>query len=70
MQTGTITLDLLPISETDFNDTKRVMSTQQKEDYLFRWRPMLLFSDKQKAYDFERYLKTGSGHAVMYKRLV
>ena len=28
------------------------------------------FSDKQKAYDFEKYLKTGSGHAVMYKRLV
>ena len=30
----------------------------------------VVFSDKQKAYDFERYLKTGSGHAVMYKRLV
>jgi putative endonuclease len=30
----------------------------------------IVFTDKQKAYDFERYLKTGSGHAVMYKRLV
>jgi len=30
----------------------------------------IAFSDKQKAYDFEKYLKTGSGHAVMYKRLV
>jgi putative endonuclease len=30
----------------------------------------LVFSEKQKAYDFEKYLKTGSGHAVMNKRLV
>ena len=30
----------------------------------------LVFSEKQKAYDFEKYLKTGSGRAVMYKRLV
>jgi hypothetical protein len=27
-------------------------------------------SEKQKAYDFEKYLKTGSGRAVMNKRLV
>ena len=30
----------------------------------------IAFSEKQKAYDFEKYLKTGSGRAVMYKRLV
>ena len=30
----------------------------------------IVFSEKQKAYDFEKYLKTGSGRAVMYKRLV
>ena len=30
----------------------------------------IAFSEKQKAYDFERYLKTGSGRAVMNKRLV
>lgn len=29
-----------------------------------------LFSDKQKAYDFERYLKSGSGIAFRNKRLV
>lgn len=29
-----------------------------------------LFSNKQKAYDFERYLKTGSGIAFRNKRLV
>ena len=30
----------------------------------------IVFSEKQKAYDFEKYLKTGSGRAVMNKRLV
>lgn len=30
----------------------------------------IVFSEKQKAYDFEKYLKTGSGRAVMYKHLV
>ena len=29
-----------------------------------------LFSNKQKAYDFERYLKSGSGVAFRNKRLV
>lgn len=29
-----------------------------------------LFIDKQKAYDFERYLKTGSGKAFRNKRLI
>ena len=29
-----------------------------------------LFKDKQKAYDFERYLKTGSGIAFRNKRLI
>lgn len=29
-----------------------------------------LFDDKQKAYDFERYLKTGSGKAFRNKRFV
>ncbi|SHH91091.1 GIY-YIG catalytic domain-containing protein [Chryseolinea serpens] len=30
----------------------------------------IVFSEKQKAYDFEKYLKTGSGRAVMNRRLV
>jgi predicted GIY-YIG superfamily endonuclease len=30
----------------------------------------IVFSDKQKAYDFEKYLKTGSGRDVMNKRLI
>lgn len=30
----------------------------------------ITFTDKYKAFDFERYLKTGSGRAVMHKRLV
>ena len=30
----------------------------------------VVFSEKQKAYDFEKYLKTGSGRAVMNIRLV
>jgi predicted GIY-YIG superfamily endonuclease len=30
----------------------------------------IVFSEKQKAYDFEKYLKTGSGRAGMNKRLV
>lgn len=29
-----------------------------------------LFADKQKAYDFERYIKSGSGIAFRNKRLV
>lgn len=29
-----------------------------------------LFEDKQKAYDFERYLKSGSGGAFRNKRLI
>lgn len=29
-----------------------------------------LFSDKQKAYDFERYLKSGSGKAFRNKRFI
>lgn len=29
-----------------------------------------VFDDKQKAYDFERYLKTGSGIALRNKRLI
>jgi len=31
---------------------------------------MSLFENKQKAYDFERYLKTGSGIAFRNKRLI
>lgn len=30
----------------------------------------IAFSDKYQAFDFEKYLKTGSGRAFMYKRLV
>lgn len=29
----------------------------------------IVFSDKYRAYDFERYLKSGSGKAFMKKRL-
>lgn len=31
---------------------------------------LILFENKKKAYDFERYLKTGSGIAFRNKRLV
>lgn len=31
---------------------------------------LILFPDKKKAYDFERYLKTGSGAAFRNKRLI
>ena len=30
----------------------------------------IVFQDKYKAFEFEKYLKTGSGRAFMYKRLV
>lgn len=30
----------------------------------------ITFSDKYKAYNFEKYLKSGSGKAFMFKRLV
>jgi putative endonuclease len=30
----------------------------------------IVFSEKQKAFAFEKYLKTGSGRAVMNKRLI
>lgn len=30
----------------------------------------IAFSDKYKAYDFERYLKSGSGYAFRNKRLI
>jgi len=30
----------------------------------------VVFSDKYKAYDFEKYLKSGSGKAFAFKRLV
>ena len=29
-----------------------------------------VFKDKYRAYEFENYLKSGSGHAFMFKRLV
>lgn len=29
----------------------------------------IVFQDKYKAYEFEKYLKSGSGRAFMYKRL-
>jgi len=30
----------------------------------------VVFKDKYKAYKFEKYLKTGSGRAFLYKRLI
>ncbi|MEZ4720389.1 MAG: GIY-YIG nuclease family protein [Flavobacteriales bacterium] len=30
----------------------------------------IIFQDKYMAYDFEKYLKSGSGRAFMFKRLV
>ena len=30
----------------------------------------IAFSDKYKAFEYEKYLKTGSGRAVMHKRFV
>jgi len=30
----------------------------------------IAFSDKYKAFEYEKYLKTGSGRAVMYKRFI
>ena len=31
---------------------------------------LIQFNDKYKAYNFEKYLKSGSGRAFMYKRFV
>jgi predicted GIY-YIG superfamily endonuclease len=55
-------------SRIERHQTGQVPATQDR-------RPVTLitfitFSEKQKAFNFEKYLKTGSGRAVMNKRLV
>lgn len=50
------------------HETGQVPATQDRLPVvLVRY---IVFSKKEKAYDFEKYLKTGSGRAVMNKRLV
>ena len=50
------------------HETGQVPATQDRLPVVLT--TYIVFSEKQKAYDFEKYLKTGSGRAAMYKRLV
>jgi len=58
------------------NITKRLVEHQKgtvaytKDKLPLELTHLSLFAEKQKAYDFERYLKTGSGIAIRNKRLV
>jgi len=45
-----------------------VKYTKTKNPLVLKW--CCIFSSKQKAYDFEKYLKSSSGHAFMKKRLL
>ena len=47
---------------------KTVKTTKGKGEYKLIW--YCAFKAKSQALDFERYLKHGSGHAFMHKRLV
>ena len=45
-----------------------VKTTKSKAPYKLVW--YCVFTEKQKAYDFEKYLKSGSGFAFRNKHLV
>jgi putative endonuclease len=51
---------------TDHNNAKNVSTVRDKPSQL---RTYLAFSTKLQAFAFERYMKSGSGHAVANKRL-
>ncbi|HET8809147.1 MAG TPA: GIY-YIG nuclease family protein [Flavobacteriaceae bacterium] len=58
------------------NITKRISAHNKGEVHFTKTRlpiklvHLSLFSNKQKAYDYERYLKSGSGIAFRNKRLI
>jgi predicted GIY-YIG superfamily endonuclease len=50
------------------HNAKRVKSTASKTPYKLLW--YCAFTERTKAYNFERYLKSGSGGAFLRKRLI
>jgi len=50
------------------HNAKKVKTTKSKAPYDLIW--YCAFQEKLKAYDFERYLKTGSGIAFAKKHLI
>ncbi len=50
------------------HNAKKVKSTRNKTPYNLMW--YCAFKEERKAYDFERYLKTGSGIAFAKKHLI
>ena len=55
-------------SRIERHQTGQVPATQERRPVTLI--TLITFSEKQKAFNFEKYLKTGSGRAVMSKRLV
>ena len=58
--------DDLKLRFCDHNFGKNVSTAANRP---WRLKTYLAFSDKQQALNFERYLKSGSGHAFANKRL-
>lgn len=50
------------------HNAEKVKSTKNKAPYKLIW--YCAFEEKQKAYDFEKYLKTGSGIAFARRHLI
>jgi putative endonuclease len=50
------------------HNSGNVKYTKHGKPYKLIW--YCAFNNKKKAFDFENYLKKGSGHAFMYKRLI
>ena len=51
-----------------FHNSGKVVSTKHGMPWTLKWYGS--FENRNEAIDFERYLKTGSGRAFAYKRLI
>ena len=63
---GFTTLD--QAERLEYHNKGTVSSTKNKRPWKLHW--YAAFDSQQKAYQFERYLKSGSGHAFSQKRFL
>lgn len=61
-----VTKDL--IKRVKEHNSKGNKFTTRKQPYYLKW--YCIFDNKKKAYEFEKYLKSSSGHAFMNKRFI
>jgi putative endonuclease len=79
---GTWTVYILRCADNSFyvgctNDFEKRLVRHNKDEVVYTGTRLplkpetkIIFTDKYLAYNFEKYLKSGSGRAFMYKRLV